>query len=588
MQTQPSPSVLRLPTPPESPAKAPTPAINRRRYRRTLRFFARVIASVVWWELVLRGTLGSSVVSKGRAARLQRYARDFRALAVELGGVMIKMGQFFSARVDMLPVAITDELAGLQDEVPPEDFDDIRAVIEADLGPLAETFAHFDTTAHAAASLGQVYRARLHNGERVIVKVQRPGIERLVATDLAALEVVGRWAMRYRAIRRRANVPALMDEFSKTLWEELDYHAEASNAERFGQIFADDPQVYVPAVYREFSTLRVLTLEDVTAIKITDNAALDKAGIDRIEVALGLFRLYMVQIFEHRFFHADPHPGNLFVYPLPDETSETPPGSSRNGTRKKRPFYLVFVDFGMVGHISDRILAGMREALLAVGTRDMQRVVDALKIMDVLLPNADTERIAQVEQQVFDRMWGMNMRELRNMGFNEMHEFMHEFRDIIYAMPFQVPQNMIYLGRALGILSGMCTNLDPEFNPSTAIAPYAQKLVNEELKLNSGTLLDELRKLGRVALSLPGMAERVLERAERGELKIQTALDPATQHQQRRLERAVNQLAIGLVFASLTISGTVLVINDERGMGLAAFAISGMSLMVMLWAQIRH
>jgi predicted unusual protein kinase regulating ubiquinone biosynthesis (AarF/ABC1/UbiB family) len=566
-------------------ATDPEPKINRRRYRRTLRFFARVVAGLLWWEVILKRTLGSRVVNKNRTARLRRYASDFRQLAVDMGGVMIKLGQFFSARVDVLPIEITSELAGLQDEVPPDPFEAVSGVIEGELGALGETFAWFDTDAHAAASLGQVYRARLHNEERVVLKVQRPGIEQLVATDLAALKVVGGWVMRYKPIRRRADVPALLDEFARTLWEELDYEAEADNAERFGEMFADDLDVYVPAVYRELSTECVLTLEDVTSIKITDHDAIDAAGVDRRKVAMRLFDLYMIQVFEHRFFHADPHPGNLFVYPLPVEANGARPDAAPD---RSRPFYLVFVDFGMVGHISDKVLGGLREAMIAIGTRDMRRLVTAYQIMDVLLPHADLDRLIEAEQQMFDRFWGKDIQQMRQMHVDEMREFVREFGDLMYEMPFQVPQDFIYLGRAMGILSGMCTDLHNQFNPWTALAPHAQRLAEEELSLNRGSLLQEIGKLGQLALQLPRRAESFFNRAERGKLQVQSKPDPATRRQQRRLEQAINRLATGVIFASLVIAGTVFVVNGERGFGIAGYALGAAALVISLWQSRRR
>lgn len=556
----------------------------KRRYRRTLRFFARVVVSLIWWEIILRRVVGAGAVSKSRPKRLRRNAREFRALAVEMGGVMIKLGQFFSARVDVLPDEITKELAGLQDEVPPAPFEEVRSVIESDLGPLDETFDFFDYDAHAAASLGQVYRARLKTGEKVIIKVQRPDIRALVATDLSALGVVGSWTMRFRPIRRRANVPALLDEFAHTLWEELDYKAEADNARRFGELFEDDTEVYIPAVYDEFCSTRVLTLEDVTCIKITDHEAIDAAGVDRREVAMRLFRLYMLQIFEIRFFHADPHPGNLFVFPLPGESS----GATSHRISGGRPFYLVFVDFGMVGRIADNVLAGLREALIAVGTRDMRRLVSAYQILGVLLPNADLDRIAQAEQKIFDRLWGLNMRQLAGVGYQEMRQFAREFSDVLYEMPFQVPQDLIYVARAMGILSGMCTKLHPEFNPWTALAPFAQKLAAEELSLSAGNFADQILRLGRLLLDLPRMAEGFLKQAERGELQVRAAPDEEARRLHQRLEGAIQLIAIAIVFATLVGAGTILTLNEERAFGLVGYTMAGIGFVVFLWRSTRR
>ena len=495
---------------------------------------------------------------------------------------MIKLGQFFSARVDVLPPEITRELSGLQDEVPPVPFEDLRPLIERELGPPTQVFSEFDHQPQAAASLGQVYRACLHNGDRVVVKIQRPGIEDLVATDLAALDVVGKWLMKYRPNRRRANISDLLDEFARTLWDELDYVKEAANAERFAEIFADDPEVHIPSVCTEFCTERILILDDVTSIKITDHEAIDNAGIDRREVAMRLFRLYMDQIFEHRFFHADPHPGNLFVHPLP-QPSLDPPVSSGDETRT-RPFELVFVDFGMVGSITDNVLAGMREALLAVGTRDMRRLVHAYQTLGVLLPQADLDRIAQAEQQIFDRLWGMNMREMVDFSYQEATEIAREFRDLVYEMPFQVPQDLIYVGRALGILSGMCTQLDPEFNPWTALAPYAKKMVEEELRLAPSAVLESLRRFGRLLLALPRFAEGLIEKIESGQLEIKTSPAPEALRQQRHLTRALDRVSLAIVFATLAGVSTLLWLNGKPVVGAVGYALAGLSFIWLMWS----
>ena len=264
------------------PASSPSSARLRARVRRILWFGARTVFTVIWWELVLRRVLGHERVNRGALERYRRIAREFRDLSVSMGGVLIKVGQFVSSRVDVLPRAITDELAGLQDQVPPEKFEDIRAVVEEELGkPLEKAFAFFDPRVEAAASLGQVHHARLLTGENVVVKVQRPGITLIVTTDLSAVRTVLGWIRNYGPIRRRVDLIALLDEFSRILYQELDYVQEAENAGKFAANFADDPDVYIPHVYRELGTRRVLVLEDVTTIKITDLAALRSAGVDR-------------------------------------------------------------------------------------------------------------------------------------------------------------------------------------------------------------------------------------------------------------------------------------------------------------------
>ncbi|MDX1614963.1 MAG: AarF/UbiB family protein, partial [Candidatus Promineifilaceae bacterium] len=380
--------------------------LDRRRYRKILWFFGGAIARIIWWDLLLaRIFLFRARVRGSRPERFRRLARRFRDLAVEMGGVMIKLGQFFSSRVDVLPPEITEELAGLQDEVPPVPMVAIQEVLAAELGDVSRHFDVFETEPLAAASLGQAHRARLATlagasdgspnsnresvGPMVIVKVQRPNIEDTVRTDLAALNVVARWVMRYPPIRRRADVPALMDEFAATLWEELDYELEADNAEHFGRLFSDDPNVVVPAVHREHSTGRVLVLQDVTGIKITDFEALDRAGIDRSQVAMRLLDAYFRMIFKEGFFHADPHPGNLFVLPV-----------LGRGGGDGQPFRLAFVDFGMVGHIEELMGENLRKVLVSVTQRDARSLTEAYDDLGFFLPNADLERITEAQARV--------------------------------------------------------------------------------------------------------------------------------------------------------------------------------------------
>ena len=534
----------------------------RARYRRIVFFFSRILLSIIFWDLFLPriGLRGRAEATRPR--RIRHYAISFRQLAVHMGGVLIKVGQFLSTRVDVLPPEFTDELKGLQDEVPPVSLQAIRQVAEPELGaPIEEVFAFFDQTPLAAASLGQVHRARLKKpalaeeaggftGLEVVVKVQRPDMERIINTDLAALRTVGGWLHRYPPIRKRANVPALLDEFTKILHEEIDYLAEGHNAEKFAENFKHNPKVRVPHVIWPLTSQRVLTLENVLGIKITDYEAITASGISRSEVAGRLLDTYLQQIFEDGFFHADPHPGNLFV----------DPNHSAGNASVTVNWQLTFIDFGMVAHLPDNLRDGLREMLIGVGTKDAARVVHSYQMMDLLLPGADLEQIERAGERVFERFWGKNMTELTSIEHQEIKQLTDEFRDLVYEMPFQVPQDVIFLGRAVGILSGMCTGLDPNFNLWEHLAPYARKLMAEEVKSNSDIWLGEIEKFARTLWLLPSRIDRVLARAERGELSIR---NPDLLHQTQRMEAAIRQVAIGIVFAALLLSGVQLYIGDE-------------------------
>ena len=308
---------------------------SRARYRRILRFAALYMAQAWWFELFLPRIGLSGLAARGRARRLRAVARSFHTLAVSLGGLMIKVGQYMSSRLDVLPPEITKELEGLQDEVPPVEFGAIRTLAESELGvPLDVAYEWVDPTPLAAASLGQAHRARLSAADAaeagfadVVVKVQRPGIDEIVDVDLAALRKVARWLSRVAVVREHVDLPALIEEFAHTSMLEIDYLHEARNAERFAENFADDARVTVPEIAWERTTRRVLTLSDVTAIKINDLAGLRAAGINPSEVAAEFAKVMFDQLFVDGFFHADPHPGNIFVTPRASTRRRWPPRS---------------------------------------------------------------------------------------------------------------------------------------------------------------------------------------------------------------------------------------------------------------------
>lgn len=526
--------------------------ILRVRYWRIVLFFARVTTSIIFWDIVLR-QIGLGFLSRAtRPRRLRQIAVRFRALAIRLGGVMIKVGQFLSARLDVLPSEITDELAGLQDEVPPEEYDPIRNQAEREFGsPIDEVFLSFEKEPVAAASLGQVHCARLFSidaeamgFENVVVKILRPNIEQIVEVDMSAIRVVGSWLKRYRPVSERADVMAIVGEFDAILKAELDYLSEGKNAEVFAANFNDDGGVHVPRVVWSRTTRRILTLEDVTAIKITDYDAIMNAGISRAAVAERLLAAYLKQIFEDGFFHADPHPGNLFVLPLPEKNEDGP-------TR----FRLTFIDFGMVGRMPGTLVEGLREAAISIGLQDAPRLIRSYQTLGVLLPTANVKLLEEASAQVFDRFWGMSMSELRSIRHAEMMKFGLQFRDLMLAMPFQLPKNLLLLGRTMGILSGMCTGLNPEFNLWLQLAPYARKLTESEDGSALDVFFDEAEQFFKTLIAIPGRAERVLGRIERGELNVQI---PLVNLQISYLERSLNRLTGGIVFLGLLVAGAIL------------------------------
>jgi predicted unusual protein kinase regulating ubiquinone biosynthesis (AarF/ABC1/UbiB family) len=552
------------------------------RYRRIVFFFFRVLVGFIIWDIAFPRIGLRRWAEKNRKGRIRNSAIAFRILAIHMGGVLIKVGQFLSTRVDVLPQEFTDELQGLQDEVPPVPFDEIRMVAEGEFGcSLDEKYSRFEPDPLAAASLGQVHLARINRQDtgsdsarevahNVVVKIQRPNIERIIETDLAALRTVGSWLKRYPPIRKRADVPALLEEFSRILYEEIDYLAEGRNAETFAENFRNDQRVRVPGIVWTHTTRRVLTLENVWAIKITDYDSISAAGIDRSQVASHLLDTYLKQIFEDGFFHADPHPGNLFIYPLPDQTE--------SALEIGNIFWqLTFVDFGMVGRVPPNTKAGMRELLIGVGTQDTARIVKAFQMLDVLLPDADLALLEKAEARAFERFWGKNMTELTRISQDEIIDFTNEFRELLYTMPFQIPQDFIFLARAVGILSGMCTGLDPGFNVWDHLAPYARKLVAEEVRISRENWLENLQSLVSALLSFPSKIQTTLERVDRGDVSIRV---PELVQSTKRLERAGRQLVASLVFVAFFISAVQLYL---AGQSVFAIVLFSLATLILIW-----
>ncbi|WP_217582906.1 AarF/UbiB family protein [Microbacterium sp. GbtcB4] len=532
---------------------------HRARYRRILSFASREFLKIWWFELVLPRFGLSSVAERTRARRMQRFARRFHTLAVELGGLMIKVGQFMSSRLDVLPPEITAELEGLQDEVPAVPTPQIRALAEAELGmPLERVYTWFDDTPVAAASLGQVHRARLSaldaedtGLDEVVVKVQRPGIDEIVAVDLAALRRVARWLTRVRIVADRVDAPALVEEFAVTSLEEIDYLHEARSAERFRGNFADDPRVAAPEIVWERTTRRVLTLSDVTAIKINDTAALRAAGIDPSAVADAFAEVMFDQVFTHRFVHADPHPGNIFVTPVPSTGSGTQEGSGAQGG-----FRLTFIDFGMMAEVSDNLRQGLRTLLIAVTARDSRGLVRAAKEIGVLLPTADTGELERALTALFARFGGMGFAELSRVDPREFTDFAEEFGDMVRRLPLQLPEDMLLLIRAVSLTSGMCSGLNPAFNVWDAAEPYAARLLRDE----SGNLMQDMAEqaMANAATTwrLPKRIDDIITRVDDGNVSFDTS---RLERRLDRLEGIARRIASGVLFAAMLVGGALLV-----------------------------
>ena len=524
------------------------PSIDRARFRKVRWFFFKAFIHVVWWDFVLNRPY-LRIFRTSALPRWQRIARDYRDLALELGGVLIKLGQFLSVRVDVLPSEVTNELSGLQDKVNAVQFEDIAPGIEKDLGgSLSTLFRSFSREPIGAASLAQVYKAELHSGEQVAVKSLRPGIEAVVESDLAAISQATQWLKFNRLIRERVDLDHFAEEFTTVTRRELDLRLEAENTDRFREDFAGNNDIYVPEIHHQLTAQRTMTSEFVGFIKLDDEAAMKAAGIDPASAAKILYRTYMEQIFETNFVHVDPHPGNLFIKPHKSSTGG---------------FQLVFIDFGMMAEIPEELRGALTHFAIGVGTHNAQQVVDAYDRMGALLPGADKERLVEATADMLDRFSSIRMGDIKDVVASEAKYFMEEYRDLIYDAPMQLPVDLLFVLRSVGMLSGLTTSLNPDFSPWSETIPFAAKLAKSELTPGDGELfLDAIKILQRLA-AFPGRVERVLSQFESGNISINSNLSPKSLHALRRIEQTQQRAASAITGAGLLIAGVQLLNHGQ-------------------------
>ncbi len=456
-------------------------------------------------------------------------AQRFRHTAVEMGGLLIKLGQFLSTRVDILPQSTTRELAGLQDEVPPVAYQDICKVLESEFGqPLTEVYPYLAEIPQASASLGQVHQAKLPDGQLVAVKILRPGIEKLIDIDLRAMKQVINFLKWFTDWQQWVDFDAIYREFADTLREELNYLQEGKNAETIAQNNAQDPGLIVPRIHWDYTRQRVLTMEFMEGMKVTDYESLAKAGVSRPKLAHKLLEIYIKQILIDGFFHADPHPGNLFIDPAGK---------------------VIMIDFGMVGTISPELRDTLIKMVLAMVGRDHLQVVFYLKQVGFVRREADNELLARAVGLFLEQILGTGI----NLLNNDMGSLLEDLEELLYEQPFQIPAKFTFMGRALGTLYGLCIGLDKDISFLDAAKPYLKQFMPEEARPWS-IIKEKGAALGTALVEVPALLEKVLRRAERGDLELKLPL--------RNLEEAIEQntrasyaIAWGIAFgASLLVS----------------------------------
>jgi predicted unusual protein kinase regulating ubiquinone biosynthesis (AarF/ABC1/UbiB family) len=495
-----------------------TPRINR--FSQMLRFL-RVSRLLLWtiWVIyrerrrVIRARERGNYDVRPNIDVLVQVLVAFRVTAVKLGVLMIKLGQFLSSRADLLPEQALAALSSLQDEVPPAPFSHVVSVLETELGkPVEQVFSVLERKCTAAASLGQVHKAILAStGEEVAVKVQRPNIDQLVGMDLSTLKFVIWVINRFVDTSEFIDLMAVYREFKRTVYEEIDYVTETANAKRFKEMFKDDPNIYIPRVYEDYTTRRVLVLEWIDGIKINDYAAIEAAGVSRLEVAKRTVRAYFYQFFTEGFFHADPHPGNIFV--LPEGKAE------KKVTVSEGPV-IAFVDFGMVGSLTKNMKKSLKDLFLSFVSRDSRALVKALGRLGFIGEGANMAAMERGVSLMMEQYYGMTLGEARDM---EIPEVAQDMENLLYGQPFQIPAQFAFTGRAVGVLVGVTTGLSPDFNFVEVATPYARKFLGLDAEGAGQTLQDifnQVVETGRILLTLPSSLEQVITKLETGQIEV--------------------------------------------------------------------
>lgn len=468
------------------------------------------------------------------------WTERIRLALEELGPTFVKMGQILSTRPFLIPPELAVELAQLQDNVAPFPYAEVRAIIEDETGkPLEESFSKFAEGPFASASLSQVHRALTIDGTDVAVKVQRPKVKEVMEKDLAILRDMAELLERYLPESRQFNPVAAVDELWKTARREIDFIAEARNTELFARNFADDPRIVVPEVYWELTTTRVLTLQYIDGIKITDIARLEEAGIDPAEITRVGGQLVARQIFEHGFFHADPHPGNLFALP---------------GNR------VAPVDFGMMGKLSRGSLELIADLLTAAARDDTRHIVRVLQNHELLSDNIRTAALEADLALLLHRYHGIPLAQIN------MRNLIAEVFEVITTHEIHFPPELMMLGKALMTYEEVARLLNPQYNFAAEIQPALEKLATRKFAPRNilSDLTHYLVDMRDLFVNVPFELRRITRNLRRGELSI------AFQHRGLErlileLEKASNRLAFALIIAAIIV-GSSLIMTREYGL----------------------
>jgi predicted unusual protein kinase regulating ubiquinone biosynthesis (AarF/ABC1/UbiB family) len=542
---------------------------NKKNYsqtRRRLDIWAFVLTlSFKLWRNSRKWTYAGGYSEEKTAARRQAQAVWIRESLLELGPTFIKAGQLFSTRADLFPSEYVTELSKLQDRVPAFPYEQVIITIEEELGrPINKLFRQFDPIPLAAASLGQVHKAQLHNGEEVVVKIQRPGLQKLFTIDLGILKQIAQYFQNHPRWGKGRDWSGIYGECARILWEETDYLHEGRNADTFRRNFRDEDWVKVPRVYWKYVSPKVLTLEYLPGIKISHYEAIEAAGLDRSRLARLGAKAYLYQLLNNGFFHADPHPGNI---------AASPDGA------------LIFYDFGMMGQIKGNMREKLMDTLLGIAQKDGTLVVDSLIELGALVPVGDLTPVKRSIQYMLDHFMDKPFEEQSVDAISE------DLFEIAYGQPFRFPATFTFVMRAFSTLEGVGKGLDPQFNFMEVAQPFAMQIMTNSNGSNGNTIFDELGRqaaqVGSSALGLPRRIEDTIDKLEKGDLRVRIR-----SLESERVLRRLSAIQLGtnytILLSTLILSATLLFTNGNNlgaAIAITIALVPGWSLL-RLWKKI--
>ncbi|MEA3468143.1 MAG: AarF/ABC1/UbiB kinase family protein [Thermodesulfobacteriota bacterium] len=515
---------------------------------------------------------GLKMINRKPRQEIDKHSRPerFRMALEELGPTFIKLGQVLSTRPDLIPPEYLNELAELQDNVPPFSFAEVKEIFLAETGKTPnELFREFDEQPIAAASIGQVHRGRLQDGNEVVIKVQRPNIENIIAVDLEILAHLASLMEQYLEEVQGHRPSAVVDEFARSLSMEIDYTVELANIQRFSRQFSDNETIYVPLVYSDLSTERILTMEYIDGIKASKLDTLRSQGYDLHLIAERGANLVMEQIFVHGFFHGDPHPGNIFI--LPDNIT-------------------CFLDFGMMGRLSRGDREDFTDLMLSIVTKNDRKITDGVLSITTQFGEIDHDALSRDLADLLDHYMYLPLKDL------QAGKILQELLDLVQRHKLSIKPNLYLMIKALSTIEGVGLVLDPDLELIKLAEPYIKKV--KAARFRPGRLAEEIHETSGEYLKLiqemPEETRGILRQLRAGKMKLEFE-HRGVGRLAKSLDQVSNRIAFAIVLAAQIIGSSLIILSDIPPkwngipiIGLAGFLIAGVMGFWLLISIIRH